>query len=378
MKISNIQTNAYRLPPSSPWEDATNKVSGLEFIIVEVSTDTGLVGTGISYTVDIGGTAIKTLVEDYLAPLAIGMNPLHYEQIWQHLQRQSRRLGLGVNSMAIAAIDIAIWDLMGKHYRQPLYKLLGGARDRIPAYISEINLSGTDTVDDLLDRVDSYIAQGYRTVKMKIGKPDFEEDIERIAKVQERLGPGGTLLVDLNQKWSAAEAIQKCARLDAFNLGWIEEPMPYQDINGHAQLKKAVRTPIALGESMYSKQQFLEYLKADAVDIVQADVAFVGGITEWLKIAHLANAFGKPVAPHYMMELSLHMLCGVTNSYMLENVVGGSFTELGLLEAPIAVQNGAGIPSSLPGHGIVFNPSALEPHLLRSSDLRGSFVGGSK
>jgi L-alanine-DL-glutamate epimerase-like enolase superfamily enzyme len=378
LKILNIQTNAYRLPPSVPWEDATNKVDGLEFIVVEVFTDNGLVGTGLSYTVDIGGTVIKTLIEDYLAPLVIGMNPLHYEQVWHHLQRQSRRLGLGVNSMAIAAIDIAIWDLMGKHYNQPLYKLLGGARDQIPAYISEINLRSNDTVEELLDRVDRYMAQGYRTVKMKIGKPDFEEDIERITKVQERLGRGGTLLVDLNQKWSAAEAIQKCARLDSLNLGWIEEPMLYQDINGHSQLKKAIRTPIALGESMYSKQQFLEYLKADAVDIVQADVAFVGGITEWLKIAHLANAFGKPVAPHFMMELSLHLLCGVTNSYMLENVVGGSLTELGLLENPITVQNGIGIPSALPGHGIVFNPSALEPHLLHSTSLRNSFVGGSK
>lgn len=366
------------MPPSSPWEDATNKVDGLEFIIVEVTTDNGLVGTGISYTVDIGGTVIKALIEDYLAPLVLGMNPLHYEQVWHHMQRQSRRLGLGVNSMAIAAIDIAIWDLMGKHYRQPLYKLLGGARDAIPSYISEINLSGNDTIDDLLDRVDGYIAKGYRTVKMKIGKPDFEEDIERIAKVRERLGKGGTLLVDLNQKWSAAEAIQKGARLDAWNLGWIEEPMPYLDVHGHAQLKRAIRTPIALGESMYGKQQFLEYLKADAVDIVQADVAFVGGITEWLKIAHLANAFGKPVAPHYMMELSLHMLCGVTNGYMLENVVGGSFTELGLLVHPIAVENGVGIPSALPGHGIVFDPNALQPHLLDSSELRGSFAGGSK
>lgn len=378
MKILNIQANIYRMPPSVPWEDATNKVDGLEFIIVEVFTDNGLVGTGLSYTVDIGGTVIKTLIEDYLAQLVIGMNPLHFERVWHHLQRQSRRLGLGVNSMAIAAIDIAIWDLMGKYYNQPLYKLLGGARDQIPAYISEIDLRISGTVDELLDRVDGYIAQGYRTIKMKIGKEDIEEDIERITKVQERLGQGGTLLVDLNQKWSTAEAIQKCARLDSLNLGWIEEPMLYHDIQGHRQLKKAIRTPIALGESMYSKQQFLEYLKADAVDIVQADVAFVGGITEWLKIAHLANAFGKPVAPHFMMELSLHLLCGVTNSYMLENVIGGSLTELGLLEVPITVQNGIGIPSGLPGHGIVFNQSVLKPHMLDPSTLRSNFVGGSK
>ena len=378
MKISNIQSNVYRLPPSVPWEDATNKVDGLEFIVVEVQADNGMTGIGLSYTVDIGGTAIRTLIDDYLANLVLGMNPLDYERIWNKLQRQSRRLGLGVNSMAIAAIDVAVWDLIGKIHGQPLYKLLGGARDRIPAYISEIDLRSGGTTEQLTDRVKDYVRQGYGTVKIKIGKPELEEDIERISKVQELLGPGGTVLVDLNQKWSAAEAIQKGARLDRLNLGWIEEPTLMHDVQGHRQLKQAIRTPIALGESLYSRQQFLEYLRADAVDIVQADVAFVGGITEWLKIAHLANAFGKPVAPHFMMELSLHLLCGVQNSFMLENVVGGSLTELGLLETPIEVKNGMGVPSELPGHGIVFDREALSRHLLDPAKLRDSFAGGSK
>ena len=378
MKIECAHVNAYRLPPASPWEDATNKVDGLELLIVELVTDKGPTGLGISYTVDIGGTAIKALIEDYLIPLVIGMDVRNYENIWNRLSRQSRRLGLGINSMAIAAIDIAVWDLLGKLYQQPLFRLLGGAREQIPSYISEINLSANDTVDDLVRRVDDYKAQKYDTIKIKIGRPDFDEDLERIAKVKERLGGAGRLLVDLNQKWSSAEAIQKATQLDKFNLGWIEEPMLYQDMAGHAALKRAISTPIALGESLYSRHQFLEYLRADAVDVVQADVAFVGGITEWHKIAHLANAFGKQVAPHYMMELSLHLLCGVQNSFMLENVVGGSFTELGLLEEPIIVKDAIGIPSNRPGHGLIFNKAALEAHELSSDKIKSSFSGGSK
>lgn len=378
MKIESVSVEAYRLPPASPWEDATNKVEGLEFVIVEIRTQSGLVGTGFTYSVDIGGTAIKTLIEDYLANLVIGMDAREYERIWTRLNRQSRRLGLGVNAMAIAAIDIAIWDLIGKHYGQALYRLLGGARERIASYISEINLRASDSVEDLLHRIDDYRARGYGTVKIKIGRADFEEDIERIAKAVERLGGGSRLLVDLNQKWTASEAISKGARLDRFGLGWIEEPMLYQDVAGHAALKRAIRTPVALGESMYSKHQFLDYLRADAVDVVQADVAFVGGITEWLKIAHMAQAFGKPVAPHYMMELSLHLLCGVENSFMLENVVGGSFTELGLLETPIVVTDGFGAPSDTPGHGIVFDQTALARHRLTSEMARATFKGGSK
>src|SRR4028119_1048098 len=136
MKIENVTAHACRLPPSSPWEDATNKVRALELIFVELRTDNGLVGTGISYTVDIGGTAIKALIDDYLAGLVTGMDALDYERIWNKLHRQSRRLGLGVNSMAIAAIDIAVWDVIGKFHKQPLHKLLGGARDQRPASLT--------------------------------------------------------------------------------------------------------------------------------------------------------------------------------------------------------------------------------------------------
>lgn len=376
MRIEQVSCRGYRIPPSVPWEDATNKVNWLEFIVVELQTDTGIIGTGISYSVDVGGTAITSLINDYLSHLVVGMNPLHYEEIWHKLQRQSRRIGIGVNSMAIAAIDIAVWDIMGKHYNVPLYKLLGGSRDRIPAYISEVILSPDDTVDDLLGRVDHYMERGYRTVKIKIGRPDFEEDLERIVKVKERLGPGGTVLVDLNQKFSSAEALAKCAKLDHLNLGWIEEPMLYHDVQAHSRLKQSIVTPLALGESLHSKHQVLEYLKADAVDFVQADVAFVGGITEWLKIAHLANVFGKPVAPHYMMEISLQLLCGVQNAFMLENVVGGSFSELGLLETPITVEGGVGVPPDRPGHGIQFLPSELAKYEIgRTPQV---FRGGSK
>lgn len=378
MRIARVDVHACRLPPASPWEDATNRVQGLEFIFVEIETDSGLKGSGISYTVDIGGTVIATLIEDYLAPLVIGMDARNFEAIWTKLNRQSRRLGLGVNSMAIAAIDIAVWDLIGKHRGEPLYRLLGGARESIQAYISEINLGASDTIGDLVRRVDDYKAQGYRAVKIKIGHDDAEYDIERIAAVKERLGRGAKLFVDLNQKWNAAEAIQKASRLDAFDLGWIEEPMLYQDIDGHARLRRAIRTPVALGESLYSRQQFQAYLAADAVDIVQADIAFVGGVTEWLKIAHLANGYGRVVAPHYMMELSLSLLCGVQNAFMLENVVGGGLYELGLIRNRIAPVDGVAAPPQTPGHGLDIDWDAVTRHRLTGGTVRASFSGGSK
>ncbi|MDT1060943.1 mandelate racemase/muconate lactonizing enzyme family protein [Paracoccus sp. CPCC 101403] len=378
MKIVDVRAEACRLPPSVPWEDATNRVDGLEFVFVEVETDTGIIGTGFTYTVDIGGSAILALVQDYLAPLVIGMDPQDYERIWAKMQRQSRRLGLGVNAMGIAAIDIAVWDILGKLHDRPLYQLIGGARDSIPAYISEIVMKESDTLEDVLGRVDGYLSRGYRAVKIKIGRADIEEDIERITRIQQILGRHGKLFVDLNQKWTAHDARVHAGRLDGLGLGWIEEPLPFTDLDAHVALRRAIRTPIALGESLHSRSQVLAYLQAGAVDYVQADVAFIGGITEWLKIAHLAEIFGKPVAPHYMMELSLQLLCGVPNAFMLENVVGGSFTELGLLEEPIEPQDAVGIPPARPGHGIRFDKAALAAVRLDPDRLRRSFTGGSK
>ncbi|MFJ4175275.1 mandelate racemase/muconate lactonizing enzyme family protein [Microbacterium sp. NPDC089696] len=377
MKITDVAVEAYRLPPSSPWEDATNRVDSLEFVIVTLTTDTGLTGTGLSYSVDIGGSAMKVLIEDYLAALVLGQDPLDFERIWKTLNRQSRRLGLGMNSMCVAAVDIAVWDLIGKIHGLPLYRLLGGSRDSISTYVSEINLAADDTVDALEARIEDYVARGYGAVKIKIGHDDLELDEERVCAAYRHLAPR-KLLVDLNQKWTSAEARRNAARIDAMGLGWIEEPLSAHDVAGHVSLRQRLDTPLAIGESLHSRQQFVPYLSANAVDYVQADVAFVGGITEWWKIAHLANGFGKLVAPHFMMELSLQLLCGVDNAFLLEDVVGGSLTSMGLLAEPIEVRNGIATPPSRPGHGLVFDESELAKHVLDRAKVRASFSGGSK
>lgn len=365
-----------RVPPDPPWEDATNRVNAIELVIVHVETDTGIVGVGLTYSVDVGGSAIKALIDDYLANMIIGRDPLDSEANWVHMQRQLRRLGVGANAMAIAAIDIALWDIKGKFYGQPLYRLVGGARPKIPAYASGIDLG--DTLDELLERVERFLSRGYRIVKIKIGRDTIAEDIERIRKVKEKIGEPARLMVDANQKWSTAEAIRHCNTLDDLDLEWIEEPLVFHDVDGHVQLKRNTRTPMALGESLHSKAQFLNYLRRDAVDIVQADVAFVGGITEWIKIAHLAEAFNRPIAPHFMMELSIHLLCGVPNGYLLEDVEGGGLSDLGLLEHPIRVTGGVAVPAERPGHGITFDRQALKRYEVDPGDLRSIDARGSK
>lgn len=377
MKITEVSTTVYRIPPTVSWEDATHIVSGLEFIIVKIKTNTGLIGTGLSYTVGIGGSAIKALIDDYIVNMVIGKDPCNIEEIWNDLFRQLHRCGTGgINSLALAAIDVGLWDILGKYYDKPLYKLIGGARDRIPAYGSGIDFNLS--LNELLELVDGYVIQGYQTVKIKIGKDHPEEDVERIIKVKERLGPARRLLVDANQKWNAAEAIQVFRDLDQYQLGWIEEPISSEDIEGHTRLRRSMTTPLAIGESLYNKYQFLDYLKAGAVDIVQADVARVGGITEWIKIAHLADAWHRPMAPHFLMELSVHLLCGVPNGLILENVSGGSLSEMGVLEVPFTAKNGFCVPPDDPGHGIRLNDAALEPFRFDAQKLKNANFRSNK
>ncbi|MFC5529411.1 mandelate racemase/muconate lactonizing enzyme family protein [Cohnella yongneupensis] len=376
MKIIHVESFLYRVPPSMTWIDSTHVVSGIEFIELRIRTDTGLEGIGISYTVGVGGTAVKALIDDYVISSLIGKDPIRYEEIWQDLSGQLHRCGDGIPSLALAAVDVGIWDLLGKFYQQPLYKLLGGAREQIVAYASGIDFEMD--LPTLLAFMQEHKDQGYSYVKMKIGKDDVAEDIERISRVKEVLGPGITVLADSNQKWSAHQAVSSMAKLDRLGLGWIEEPIDNNDIEGHARLKAGMTTPIAVGESLYSKYQFLAYLKQGAVDFVQADVARVGGITEWLKIAHLADAWHKPVAPHFLMELSVHLLCGVSNGYILENVKGGSLTELGLLEVPVLVKDGYCRPSEEPGHGIRLNRAEIGKYLVTPEAIRQMDVRSKK
>jgi L-alanine-DL-glutamate epimerase-like enolase superfamily enzyme len=376
MRIEHIEATTYRIPPSVPWEDATHVMTGLEFVVTTVTTDNGLKGVGFGYTTGVGGTAIEALINDYFANMLVGKDPQRVEEIWKFMYGQVHRCGTGgINTFAIAAIDIALWDILGKFYNQPLYRLLGGARESIPVYGSGIDYNYT--YEQLFQLLDEHIEKGYQTIKIKVGYDRIQDDLERIRRVKEHIG-NRQLLVDINQNWTAHHAIQAASQYDQFLLGWIEEPLPADDIAGHARLRRSMKTPLAIGESLYTKYQFADYLKAGAVDIVQADVGRVGGITEWMKIAHLADAFFCPVAPHFLLELSVSLLCAVPNGMILENVKGGSLAELGVLKNSIIIENGFAKPPQLPGHGIEFDETKLEPYRVDQEKLKNLSLVSSK
>jgi L-alanine-DL-glutamate epimerase-like enolase superfamily enzyme len=358
MRITGIETRLYRIPPAVHIEDSIQRIAHWELILSTVTTDAGLTGTGFAYTLGIGGTAVRELVETYLTPLVVGHDAVDVERIWSRGWWELHALGsAGMTRYALAAIDIAVWDILAKHAGVPLYRLLGGFRDRIPAYGSGINMHLDG--EPLLEQMRGFLAQRYRAVKMKVGRDNPEEDVERVGAVRRLIGPAVPLMLDANQKWTAGEAIRRIGLLRPFDPFWIEEPLLADDRDGHVRVRQASGVPIAVGETLYTRYEFADYMRAGAVDIVQADIPRVGGFTEWIKIANLAESFNLPVAPHFMMELSVHALCAVPNGLMLEDLQGGSLTDLGLLAEPIRVAKGELTPPARPGHGIVFDPAAL-------------------
>jgi L-alanine-DL-glutamate epimerase-like enolase superfamily enzyme len=358
MRIDSIQTRLYRVPPSVRIQDSIQAVDRWEWIVTTVHTDTGLTGTGWSYTLGMGGSAIRAIIDDYLAPIIVGTDVHAVERTWNRCWLELHANGSGgFTTLALAPIDIALWDLRAQQADVPLFRLLGGARERILAYGSGINMHLDG--EPLAEQMRGFVERGYRAVKMKVGRDDPEQDVDRVATVRRVIGPERLLLLDANQKWTAAEAVRRMRMLERFAPYWIEEPILADDIPGHTHLRSHLGVSLALGETLFTRYQFADYIRANAVDIVQADVPRVGGYTEWLKIAKLAESHNLPVAPHFVIELSVHALCAVPNGLILEDLQGGSLTELGLLAQPWRVESGWATPPARPGHGYEWDAGAL-------------------
>jgi L-alanine-DL-glutamate epimerase-like enolase superfamily enzyme len=362
MKVERVETAAYRVPLKQRWGDQTHRVSHIEVILADVTASGGLTGTGFSYTVGVGGKAVQSLLDWDLVPKLIGEEVAprtQWHRLWTELHDAG---GGGVSTLALATVDIAFWDLLAKEQGRPLVQVLGQVRPAIAAYGSGVNLNLT--LAQLEEQVGRWLEADYAGVKIKVGKPELAEDLERLAAVRRLVGPNRLLMVDANQGWDVTAAARAIKAYAPFDVYWVEEPLLSDDVEGHARLRRLVDTPLAIGENVYTVFQFRDYLARGACDFVQADVVRVGGITPWLEIAALARTWGVPMAPHFVLELSGQLLCCIPNGRILEDVEGGSFRELGILASDVRVREGRFVPPSEPGHGIVFDRSVLAQHRL--------------
>ena len=359
MRVKDLSARLYRIPPPIRIQDSIQRVAHWEWIVTTVTTDSGLRGTGFAYTGGLGGTAIRELVETYLAPLVRGQDPRDIERVWTRCWWELHSLGSGgLTRYALATVDVALWDILAQQAGVPLYRLLGGARDRIRAYGSGINmhLDGEPLLDQMRGFLDQRLPGGQD--EDRAGQPGGGRRARGRGPRARR--PRGPRHARRQPEVDGGRGRPAGADADALRArsGWRSRCWP-TTASPTAASGRARAFPLAAGETMYTRYEFADFMRAGALDVVQADIVRVGGFTEWLKIAKLAESFNLPVAPHFVMELSIHALCAVPNGLILEDLQGGSLTDLGLLAEPIRVERGEMAPPARPGHGIVLDEAAL-------------------
>jgi len=336
--------------------DAVQSFVKQETILVDITTADGLHGTGYAYTIGTGGTSVLALLREHLLPVLAGQDARNVEAVWQRLFALTRSTTTGaITSLALAAVDTALWDLRCKRAGEPLWRLAGGHRQDVPVYDTEGGWLHLDT-DDLVTSALAARQAGWSGVKIKVGKPNPAEDAERLRAVREAVGSELHIMTDANQSQTMSSAVRLASALEPYDPYWLEEPMPADDVSGHARLARATNIPIAVGESLYSPMQFRNYLESGAASVVQVDVARVGGITPWLKVAHLAEAHNVMVCPHFLMELHVSLVAAVSNGAFVEYI-----PQLrAVTRTEMTMRDGRALAPDVPGIGIDWDRDAIE------------------
>jgi L-alanine-DL-glutamate epimerase-like enolase superfamily enzyme len=366
MKITSVESFLLNVPIGSVIGDSMQSVSSVEIVGVLVSTDANITGTGYTVTVGFGGSVIKEVLDSLFIAELIGRDPHDVRAIWQSLfAGKSHWIGrAGATTMAQAAVDIALWDIMAKAAQLPLWQLLGGARSSsLPVYNTHagwLNYS----IPQLQDEAKRLLDRGYTALKMKVGLSDTRQDYRRVRAVRDAIGDDVMLMVDANQKWDLQQA-QTAARLFAdLDLAWLEEPLHPDDIPAHRALKESTSIPIAMGEHVYTTHAFRDYLVQRAVDVIQVDVCRVGGITPWMEVAAMANAHGIRVCPHAgdIMQIHQHLVRAIPNHWLLEVI---PLWEVGPFQHQIKIENGICVTPTEPGASSDLTALALSKYRVK-------------
>jgi len=359
MRIERVQSRAVFVPLERPVAFSTRDVTGRWYTLVRVAAD-GVEGVGFC----LGSPVVSAAVRVWLQPLLLGEDPLATDRIWDRMFRQTLLEGRrGAVMRAISAVDVALWDLMAKVAGQPLHRVLGAKRDRVPAYASGGYYMEGKSPQALGDEVAGYAAQGFSAVKIKVGRsPDLEFEAARVKAARAAIGAGTQLFLDANNAWpDAATALRFIRAFAPYDIGWVEEPVMPDDIPASAEIAAATDIPVATGEIEATRWGFRALLDARAADIVQPDAAVCGGVTEWLRIASLAASAGVPVAPHWFSDLHVHLVCAAPNATWVEYFPDVSVLNFwGITTEPVRARGGMISPPPRPGHGIAFDTEAVD------------------
>ena len=358
MTILEVRSDHYRVPLPVTLSDSTHgEITHFELVTVRIRDAQGAEGMGYSVTVGAGGSAVQALIRDDMAPLLLGQEADRIEHLWKRLWWGLHYVGReGVWAFSAAAVDIALWDLKGRTLGTPLWRLLGGHDPKVRVYAGGIDL--LFPIDQLLEQTRDNLDKGFRAIKMKVGRDRLAEDVERVGEMRRYLGDGFALMADANMHWRVDEAIRASRALGEHDLYWLEEPTIPDDYAGFARIVAEGATPIATGENLRTLHQFQTLISAHGVDFPEPDVSNCGGITPWLKIAHLAEAHNLPLTTHGLHDVQVHLLAAIPNASYLE---AHGFGLDRFIAEPLKIEEGLATAPESPGHGIEFDWNGLEP-----------------
>ena len=355
MEITDLRTHLLSVAFDDPPKTGFLAIECMDLLVVEVETDAGVVGTGHLNPLVGGMVTLDTCIHEMLKPLVVGQDASDPAAVWEKLWKATFIQGrMGITVMAQSAIDIALWDALGRTEQRPLWELWGGTDDPIPIYGSGC-FRGLGH-DGMIEKAKRYVAEGFTAIKMQVAHVfTHDEDRANVRDMREALGEDVEIMVDVNQGWTAEEAIEVGRRLDPYGLAWLEEPVVATDFEGYHRIADAIETPVVGGENHFLSDDMRPFFESGKIPILQPDI-MRGGYTGLRAVADDAASVGIRIAPHLFPELSSHLVASIPNGSWLEHM--GWYDKLWV--EPLRPEAGTLVPPSRPGHGMDLKPELFD------------------
>ena len=357
--IENVAVSLYKIPLAEVLADAKHGAhTHFELVTVRIRCRDGLEGLGYTYTGGKGGSAIVQLLRDELVPFIAGKDSGSIDKLWDDMQYHLHYIGRGgLVSFAISAIDIALWDIRCKRSNMGLSQLLGRHQQSVECYAGGIDLSFD--MDRLLSNVNGYLKAGFEQVKIKVGRPRYQDDIDRVAAVRDLLGPNREFMIDANYSLSPADAVRLGRACEQFNIRWFEEPTLPDDYHSYRYISERINIPLAMGENLHTIFEFQHAINWAKLGFLQPDASNIGGITGWLKVAQQAYANNIPICTHGMHELHVSLMASQPHTGSMEV---HSFPIDQYTKSPLVLRDGRALVPDSVGTGVEFDTTLIRPH----------------